>query len=76
MGNKRGKWTIDQLVEMDACPCEVCSSQDDEETILKREELRQLDETCDLFANEMIDYLLENPSKYLLKPKNKQGNVK
>lgn len=30
MSKRRGRWTIDELAEMDGCPCEICSSQDDE----------------------------------------------
>ncbi|RJQ27959.1 hypothetical protein C4577_00400 [Candidatus Parcubacteria bacterium] len=74
--NKRRGWTIEELAEMDGCPCEICSSQDDEETILEREKLKELDEVCDLFSNEIIDLVIKNPKKYLLKRQNKQDNVK
>lgn len=65
--------SLDKLFELDTCPCEVCSSQDNEDTLLDRQ---KLDEVCDLFANEMIDYLLKNPRKYLLKKGIKQSTVK
>lgn len=65
--------SLEELFELDSCPCGVCSNQDDEDMLLDRQ---KLDEVCDLFANEMIDYLLENPRKYLLKKGIKQGTVK
>lgn len=67
--------TIEELAELEECPCEVCSSQDDGDKILKREKLKEIDEVCDLFSNYLIDCLLENPKKYLLKHQNKQDNV-
>lgn len=70
---KTDRPSLDKLIELDSCPCGVCSSQDNEETLLDRQ---KLDEVCDLFANEMIDYILENPRKYLLKKGIKQGTVK
>lgn len=63
----------EELMELEKCPCGVCSSQDDEDKFLDRQ---KLDEACDLFANEVIDYLLENPRKYLLKQQSKQDKVK
>lgn len=72
MSKRRGRWTIDELAEMDGCPCEVCSSQDDEDTLLDRQ---KLDEACDVISNQMIDLIIENPKKYLLKQKDKQNNV-
>ena len=72
MKNRRGKYTIDELVEMEKCPCDLCSSQDDEGTLLDRQ---KLDEVCDLLASEVIDLIIENPKKYLLKHKDKQNNV-
>lgn len=72
MRSRRGRYTIEELAEMDGCPCDICSSQDDEDTLLDRQ---KLDEVCDLFANEMIDLIIENPKKYLLKRKDKQNNV-
>lgn len=68
----REQLSLAELLKLDECPCDTCSSQDDEDTLLDRQ---KLDEVCDLFANEVIDYLLENPKKYLLKKKNKQDNV-
>lgn len=65
--------TIDELVKMEKCPCDVCSSQDDEDGLLERQ---RIDEICDIYSNELIDYLLENPKKYLLKRKIKHGTVK
>lgn len=65
--------TIKDLIGLDECPCEICSSQDDEDTLLDRQ---KLNEVCDLFANEVIDLIIENPKKYLLKHKDKQNNVK
>lgn len=62
----------EELMELEKCPCGVCSSQDTEDKLQDRQ---KLDEVCDLFANEMIDYLLENPTKYLLKRQGKQNNV-
>lgn len=64
--------TVDELGDSDKCSCEICRSQDDEDAILDRQ---KLDEVCDLFANEMIDLIIENPKKYLLKHKDKQNNV-
>ena len=61
-----------ELYELEKCPCGVCSSQDDEGTLMDRQ---KLDEVCDLFANEVIDLIIENPKKYLLKDKDKQDNV-
>ena len=66
------KWTIDELAEMDGCPCEICSSQDDEDTLLDRQ---KLNEACDIISNEIIDLIIENPKKYLLQKKNKKDNV-
>lgn len=31
--------TVDEMVESGKCPCEVCSSQDDEDTFLDRQKL-------------------------------------
>ena len=67
------KWTIDELVEMDACPCKICSSQDDEETLMDRQ---KLNEVCDVISNQIIDLIIENPKKYLLKKKTKEDIVK
>ena len=64
--------TVDEMVESGECPCEICSSQDDEDTLLDKQ---KLDEVCDLFANEVIDLIIENPKKYLLKHKNKRDKV-
>lgn len=72
MKNKRPRCTSEELAEMDGCPCEICSSQDDEDTLLDRQ---KLDEVCDLFANEVIDLIIENPKKYLLKRQNKQSKL-
>ena len=73
MSKSRGRWTIDELVEMDSCPCDICSSQDDEETLMDRQ---KLNEACDVISNEIIDLIIENPKKYLLKNENKEDNVK
>lgn len=29
--------TVDEMVESGKCPCEICSSQDDEQELLKRQ---------------------------------------
>lgn len=68
--------TVDEIVKMEQCPCPICSGHDDEKKILEREKLKELDEVCDLFSNEIIDLIIENPSKYLLKDENKENNVK
>lgn len=41
MDNRRGKYTIDELAELDGCPCGVCSSQDDESELLDRQKLNE-----------------------------------
>ncbi len=64
--------TIKDLVDLDKCPCDMCSSQDDEDAHLDRQ---KLDEACDLISNQIIDLIIENPKKYLLKKKNKQDKV-
>lgn len=33
--------TVDEMVESGKCPCEVCSSQDDEQELLDRESLKE-----------------------------------
>lgn len=72
MGNKRGNWTIDELVEMDKCPCDMCNSQDDEDKLLDRQKLNEI---CDIYSNHMIDYILENRKKSILKQPNKQDKL-
>lgn len=68
--------TIEELAESGECPCEVCSSQDEEDKILKKEKMEQLNEVCDLYSNFLIDYLLENHIKDILKQANKKNKVK
>lgn len=65
--------TVDGMVESGECPCEVCSSQDSEEEIREREEQSEL---MDTLSNHMIDIILENPKKYLLKKPQKTTTVK
>lgn len=72
MSRRRRRYTIEELAEMDGCPCEVCSSQDDEDTLLDRQ---KLNEACDIISNQIINLIIENPKKYLLKKKNKQDKV-
>ena len=62
-----------ELYELEKCPCGVCSSQDDEGTLMDRQ---KLDESCDIISNQMIYLIIENPKKYLLRKKNKQDSVK
>lgn len=69
---KKCSLSLKKFFELDLCPCEVCSSQDDEDTLLDRQ---KLDEACDVISNQMIDLIIENPKKYLLKHKDKQDNV-
>lgn len=63
---------LEELEELEKCPCEVCSSQDDENELLDRQ---KLDEACDVISNQIIDLIIENPKKYLLKHKDKRDNV-
>lgn len=72
MGNKRGKWTIDELADMDECPCELCSGQDDADDLLERQ---KLDEICDIYSNYMIDCILENRKKDRFRQPNKQDKL-
>lgn len=65
--------TINELVEMERCPCDMCISQNDENDLLQRQ---KLDEICDIYSNYLIDYLLENHKKDILKPTNKEDTVK
>lgn len=37
--------TVDEMVKSAICPCEVCSSQDDEEKLKEREKYKGLSET-------------------------------
>lgn len=67
--------TVDEIMELDECPCELCASQDDEVKILEREKLKELDEVCDLLSNEIIDLIIKNPKKYLLKNKKKENKL-
>lgn len=67
--------TVDEMVESGKCPCPICSSQDNEEGSLEKEKLKELDEVCDLFSNEIIDLFIENPNKYLLQDENKENTV-
>ena len=67
--------TIEELAEMDECPCEICTSQDDDDKVLKREKMKEIDEACDLFSNQIIDLLLDNPDKYILKRQIKEDKV-
>lgn len=72
MKSRRESFTADELVEMDKCPCDMCSSQDDEDKLLERQ---KLDEICDIYSNYMIDYILENRKKDILKQPNKQDKL-
>ena len=65
--------TADKMVKLDECPCDICSSQDDENDLLERQ---KMDEICDIYSNYLIDFLLENHKKDILKRKNKEGTVK
>lgn len=72
MKSRRGSFTTDELVEMDKCPCDMCSNQDDINDLLERQ---KLDEICDIYSNHMIDYILENRKKDILKLPNKQDKL-
>lgn len=42
---KRRGWTADKFAALDACPCEVCSSQDSSSEIAKRKKYKSLSQT-------------------------------
>lgn len=61
-----------EAIDPNECPCEICSGQDNEEVLLQRQ---KLEETMDVISNHIIDIILENPEKYLLKAPQKQTKV-
>lgn len=41
MNKRRGRFTVDDLAESGECPCDICSSQDDGDTLLDRQKLNE-----------------------------------
>lgn len=72
MSKEKVSFATEELAEMEECPCEICTSQGEDWKILKKE---KIDEAIDIISNEMIDYLLENTRKDLLKTQIKQDKV-
>lgn len=69
----REQLSLAELLKLDECPCDMCSSQGDENDPLERQ---KLDEICDVYSNYLIDYILENHKKDILKRTNKEDTVK
>ncbi len=65
--------TVDEMMKLEKCPCDMCSSQDDENDLLERQ---KMDEICNIYSNYLIDYLIENHKKDILKQTNKENKVK